>query len=317
MAAPGLSELVTTTLFNRTGKLADNITDNNVILRQLNKRGTGLLPFDGGRAIVQELDYAENSNVGWYSGYDSIGISPQENFSAAEFSIKQLAGSLTISGLEQLQNAGKERSISLLAARIENLERSLKNAVDVGLAGDGTAYGGKTIGGLQLLVADSPSTGTVGGINRATYSFWRNAADTGTFTAAGIQASMDTLYLKLVRGNDGPKMILADNTAYSAYMQSMQAIQRVTSEDWASAGFKNLAFMGDIPVFPAGLGGNLPASHMYFLNTDYIHFRPHKERNMTVLDPDRFSTNQDAMVRLVGWAGNLTLSNAMLQGVLK
>jgi hypothetical protein len=51
-------------------------------------------------------------------------------------------------------------------------------------------------------------------------------------------------------------------------------------------------------------------------NTKYIHWRPHARRNMVPLDPDRFSVNQDAMVRLIGWAGNMTLSNAFLQGVL-
>jgi hypothetical protein len=34
------------------------------------------------------------------------------------------------------------------------------------------------------------------------------------------------------------------------------------------------------------------------------------------LAPDRFSTNQDAMVKLIGWAGNMTLSGAQFQGVL-
>jgi hypothetical protein len=56
---------------------------------------------------------------------------------------------------------------------------------------------------------------------------------------------------------------------------------------------------------------------MYFLNTNYIHYRPHRDRNMVPLDPDRFSVNQDAMVKLIGWAGNMTLSNARLQGVLR
>ena len=64
--------------------------------------------------------------------------------------------------------------------------------------------------------------------------------------------------------------------------------------------------------------GGAPANHMYFLNTDYIHFRPHRDRNMVPLDPgERFSVNQDAMVKLIGFAGNMTLSNARLQGVLK
>jgi len=51
-------------------------------------------------------------------------------------------------------------------------------------------------------------------------------------------------------------------------------------------------------------------------NTKYIYWRPHARRNMVPLDPDRFSVNQDAMIRLIGWAGNMTLSNAFLQGVL-
>jgi hypothetical protein len=56
---------------------------------------------------------------------------------------------------------------------------------------------------------------------------------------------------------------------------------------------------------------------MYFLTTDYIFFRPHKDRNMEVVDPDRYSTNQDAVIKLIGWAGNMTRSNGFLQGVLK
>jgi hypothetical protein len=37
---------------------------------------------------------------------------------------------------------------------------------------------------------------------------------------------------------------------------------------------------------------------------------------MVPLDPDRFSVNQDAMVRLIGWGGNMTLSCGFLQGVI-
>ena len=51
-------------------------------------------------------------------------------------------------------------------------------------------------------------------------------------------------------------------------------------------------------------------------NTNYLHYRPSAQRNMVPLDPDRFSVNQDAMVKLIGWAGNMTLSNAFLQGVI-
>jgi hypothetical protein len=63
-------------------------------------------------------------------------------------------------------------------------------------------------------------------------------------------------------------------------------------------------------------GSGAPVNHMYFLNTDYLFLRPHRERDMVPLNPDRFAVNQDAMVKLVAWAGNMTMSNAFLQGVL-
>jgi hypothetical protein len=58
------------------------------------------------------------------------------------------------------------------------------------------------------------------------------------------------------------------------------------------------------------------ANHMYFLNTKYIKFRPHKDRNFVPIGGERQAVNQDAVVKLYGWAGNLTCSNQYLQGVL-
>ena len=59
MASPNLSEIITTTLRNRSGKLADNVTDNNALLSRLKQRGT-IKPFSGGRTIVEVLAYADN-----------------------------------------------------------------------------------------------------------------------------------------------------------------------------------------------------------------------------------------------------------------
>jgi hypothetical protein len=54
---------------------------------------------------------------------------------------------------------------------------------------------------------------------------------------------------------------------------------------------------------------------MYMLNTDYIYWRPHRERNMVPLDTVR-SINQDATVQLIIFMGNMTASNRELQGVM-
>lgn len=321
MASPNLSEIITTTLRNRTGKLADNVSKNNAILYRLKQRGRNK-PASGGRTLVQELAYQENGSFMWYSGYDPLDISAQDVISAAEFDWKQAAVAVTISGLEQLQNSGKEKILDLLESRIDIAEKTMQNKISLACYADGTGNSGKEIGGLQLLVADSPSSGTVGGINRATWTFWRNLARDSsvagvTLSATTIQSEMGIMYSQLVRGTDRPDLIITDNNNWLLYLASLQAIQRITNDNLGQAGFTNLKYMDADVVLDGGVGGNCPADHMYFLNSDYIYYRPHSDRNMVVMGGERMNTNQDAVVKLIGWAGNMTVSNASLQGVLQ
>lgn len=342
MAFPNLSEIVTTTLRNRTGELADNMSRNNAALLRLSRRGN-IKTFSGGRTIVQELNYANNQTYQWYSGYQTLNIAPSQVFSAAEYPIRQAAVAVSISGLEELQNSGEEAIIDLLESRIMNAEDTFMNGLSQGIYGDGTVT--NSVGGLQLLVANAPTSGVVGGIDRSQWSFWQNqkwsAATDGSTTLgpSTILSQMDSLWVKLVRGRDYPDLIIADNTTYRYYLQSLQAIQRIGPEagpaaEMAEYGFQTLKYINSDVVLDGGFQGfstdplppqlsssssalgGAPASTMYFLNTKYIHWRPHARRNMVPLDPDRFSVNQDAMIRLIGWAGNMTLSNAFLQGVL-
>lgn len=322
MATPSStwSEILTTTLYNRSEKLADNVSQNTALLKRLNSKGK-VKPVDGGAAIIQELEYAENGTYVRYSGYDVLNISPSDVFTAAQFSFAQAAVAVSISGLEMLQNSGKEQVINLLESRIGNAERTMTNNISADIYSDGTASGGKQIGGLQLLVPDTPTSGTAGGIDRATWTFWqpqKQSFATAGFTAgpSTIQTMMNRLWMSQVRNSDKPDLIVADNTYYRYYLESLQAIQRIASEDMASAGFMSLKFMSADVVFDGGYGGDAPSAHMYFLNTDYLFYRPHKDRNMVPLDPDRFSVNQDAMVKLLAFAGNMTVSNSFLQGVL-
>src|SRR6516162_1703296 len=341
MAFPNLSEIVTTTLRNRTGELADNMSRNNAALLRLSRRGN-IKTFSGGRTIVQELNYADNQTYQWYSGYQTLNVAPSQVFSAAEFPIRQSAVAVSISGLEELQNSGEEAIIDLLESRIENAEDTFMNGMSNGIYGDGTVTG--SVGGLQLLVTSSPTSGVVGGIGRSTWTFWQNQAygaitnGGAAATAANIQNYMDSIWLLLVRGRDVPDLIVADNNFYKYYWQSLQAIQRIQSEngegEFAVLGFQTLKYNSADVVLDGGFQGfstdplpyetsagtsavgGVPADTMYFLNTKYIHWRPHARRNMVPLDPDRFSVNQDALVKLIGWAGNMTLSNSFLQGIL-
>ena len=319
-----MGEIVTTTLRNRSGELADNVTKNNGLLKRLRKRGT-VKPFSGGRTIVQEVAYAENGTFKRYSGYETLNIAPSDVISAAEYNIAQAAVAVSISGLESLINAGAEQVLDLLEERISNAVTTLTNNIALDCYSDGTADGGRQIGGLALLIATNPTTGMVGGFDRSTTAgaFWRNkkfsaATDGGAAASAvNITGYMNKLWLSLVRGSDRPDLIVADNNYYNLYWQSLQAIQRLGPDtSQGEIGFNSLKYMDADVVYDGGIGGGAPSNQMYFLNTKYLHYRPHSARNFVPIGDDRMSVNQDAMVKLIGFAGNMTLSNAALQGVL-
>ena len=312
-----MTEIVTTTLRSRTGKLADNVTKNNALLARLSTKGKRKM-VNGGRTIVQEIEYAENGTFKRYSGYEALNISPSDVFTSAEYNYAQAAVAISMSGLEMIQNSGEAAIIDLLASRIGNAERTMKNNIAIDIYSDGTADGGRQIGGLQLLVSSTPTT------DRSTTAgaFFRNkkfggVADGGAaVTTANNQSYMNRLWVQLVRGADKPDLLVADNNYWRLYLESLQAIQRINTSSEATAGFDSLKYMDADVVLDGGYGGGSPANTMYFLNTDYLYFRPATGRNFEPLGDERMSVNQDAMVKLIGFAGNLTLSNGFLQGVL-
>ncbi len=328
-ANSSITDIIAATIQSRSGELADNLTNNNALLRKLQERGN-VRPFSGGNVILEEIMYNDTStnNANSYSGYEVINVSPDSPISAAQFSIVQYADAVTMSGLEMLQNSGKEQIIDLLDGRMRVSEARLLNRIAGDVYLDGTGNGGKNITGLASAVPDVPTTGTYGGIDRATWSFWQSQKYSGVtdggaaVSAANIQQYMTTLSLRLVRGSDKPDLFVADGAYFGLYVNSLQAIQRVTSDGGGSAGsgFANLKFYGggmaaDV-VMDGGIGAAATASHMWALNTKYIFFRPHKDRNFVPIGGERQAINQDAIVKLYGWAGNLTTSGAQFQGVL-
>lgn len=312
------NDVLTTTLESRSGKLADNVSENSALLNRL-KNKSKIRPISGGSKILEELEYGEG-DMTWYSGYDTITYTPKQLFSAAEFSLKLCAVPVAVSGEDILKNSGREQMIDLFEKRVDNAVKTMSNKMAAAVYGDGTESSGKAIGGLALLVADSPSTGTVGGINRATAGneFWRNKSTTLTtaLTSDSIRAEMDKMYLSLCRGSDKPDLIVCGNELYSMYEASLMPQQRFVDNKLADAGFQNLKFKGADVVFDGGQNGRCPENKMYFLNTDYLYLRSHKERNMKVIGGERMAVNQDALYKIIGWAGNMTMSNASLQGVL-
>ena len=323
-ANSSITDIIATTIQNRSRTIADNITKNNALLAWLEKGGN-IKPISGGNVILEELSFAENGNGGAYSGFDLLPVTAQDVISAAQFNLKQYAVPVVISGLEQLQNSGKEALIDLMDARLGVAEGTMENLITQGLYGDGTGFNGKAITGLDAAVeatATASQTSTYGGISRQTWAFWRNYCVVGQdiSTAAKCQTVMNRAWASLVRGSDKPNLIIMDQNFWANYLASLQSIQRFTESNSAVLGFPSIKYMTADVVLDGGVGGFAGSGvstegTAYFLNTKYLKFRPHKDRNMVPLAPNkRYAINQDAEVQILGWAGNLCNSGARFQG---
>lgn len=324
------SDILATTIESRSRELADNVTNNNALLYKLRERGN-VRPVSGGSVILEEIMYtdAATTNVNSYSGYEALNIQPNSPISAAQFNMKQYAAAVTISGLEMLQNSGRERMIDLMEARLKVAEAQLMNRIATDIYGDGTGNGGKNIDGLAAAVSTS-TTGTYGGISRSTWSFWQNQQfdfttdGGGVVSATNIQNYLNRATALAIRNADAPDLIVFDNVLWGYFTSSMQAIQRVTNEKMAGLGFASMKYYGggvaaDV-VLDGGLTGgdtHVPSTTGFLLNTKYLHFRPHRDRNFVPIGGERQSVNQDAIVKLIGWAGNLTCSSPRLQVRMK
>lgn len=319
MAFPNLSDLAATTIEFRSKDIADNVTQHNAALLAMKKAG-GCTTFDGGTFINENLSFAENGNGSSYSGYDTLPINTQDVISTAQYSFSQYAVPVTFSGRETLTNSGKEELIDLVEARVKVAEATMTNLLNRHFYLDGTGNSGKNITGLAAAIPLANTTGTYGGINRANFAFWQNQKYQASVDGAGVATTGAALIsqwnqflLSMARGTDKPKIILASPAIYSLYESGLQNMQRISDATLGNAGFQTLQFQGIPVVFDSAASG-IGAQTAYFLNTDYMKWRTHKDRNMVALD-DKSAVNQDSTVKTLVWAGNLTMSGAKFQGV--
>ena len=322
MASPNavFTELVSTTFRKHRKEIVDNVSKNNALLRRIYDKGQ-VRKEDGGLTIAAPLDYAENGTYQRYSGYDVLNIGASEVISAAEFQWRQIAINVVANGMELRTNSGDSRIINLVKSRMKNAMRTFKNNFSSDVYSDGSLA--NQINGLQALVANA-GTGTVGGIDSSTWTFWRNKVQSAAAPLQGggaivpgpttIESLMLPLWLSLTRGDDQPDLIVMDNNYFTFFEQSQTSIKRYTDETKANAGFVSLKYKGADVIFDGGSG--IPTNTAYFLNTDYLELVVHKDADMTVMDELK-PYNQDAAVVPVLWMGNMTVTNRALQGVMK
>ena len=177
MADPALGQLVASVLEKVMGsKPTDNVFTSQALLNLL-KSGNGFKSVDGGRVIEETLEYAENTTFKSYSDLETLDTTRIDVFDCARFDWKEIGGTVVISELERARASGSSEKFDLVTSKVNNGKNSMMAVINRQMYAAGTANGGKDIGGLALLVAATATSGTVGGINRAVFPFFRNRSN--------------------------------------------------------------------------------------------------------------------------------------------
>lgn len=225
---------------------------------------------------------------------------------------------------QMLLNAGENQLEDVFEVHIQAAENELVDLVDASLHSAGTGFGGKELGGLQLAIPTTTSSGTYGGIDRAANAIWRTTTYDINSAFSGITGMTSTtarsVYMQAItarsRGKRGPNLILASAEHYQAYDAATVAIQRINDDTKSSKlGFTALKFYGvgksmDI-VLEGGIGSNMPANVSYLIDTKSMRFRYHPERNFSKIGGKMMPINQDGIVQYIGLMGELTMVNPL------
>ena len=312
------TEMVTTTLRNHPTEIADNVSTHNALYRYLKDRGQ-IKKLDGGYEIVRPLDYQNNSTYQRYAGFDTLNVGQSTVLTAAKYDWVQAAVHVTASGDELRKNSGKNQLINLVQSRVKNAMRTAANNMSIDLFSSGALT--NQIGGLAAIIT-SDGTGTVGGINSSTYTFWANQfreiSGTNTWTKSTIKGDMNAIWLSCIRGADAPNLVVSTNDFYAAYWESLQDLTRyndISANTKPNVGFPALKYVTADVVQDVNSNFTATGEKMYFLNLDYLELVVHKDANWSQLD-DKVPTNQDAVLIPIIFQGQLVCSNRARQGLL-
>lgn len=311
---PNYDALLSTTLANYRDQFSDNLSRSFFLLWWLTSKERKRME-NGGESIIVQLLYGKNSTIRSYSGYEVLDTTPQEGMTAAKYPWKQVAGSVSISRLEERQNSGEHRIINLLTSKVTQAEISMRDELNRMFFADGQGNNAKDIFGLQLIVENGSAWGTLAGIDRndPLNTWWRNQWTNITgqsFATVGVD-TMRTAYNNTSRGNEHPDIGITTQTVYERYEKTLVQFERFEDKETGDAGFQNLKFKGMV----LGYDEQCPASTMYMLNSRYLEWVVDTETDLVNTEFVR-PENQDAKVSQILLMANLVCSNCARQGTI-
>ena len=257
----------------------------------------------GGHEITNPLTLGRNPNVSSYEYYDELPVTQTSEFDTVTYNWSRVGGTVVISDQEEDENKGETAIFKLVKAKMEVLEESIKEKFSVYLYGSSA---GTDPNGITTLIPDTPTTGTVGNINRATETQWRTSSYDfdGNIDSTNIEEAFDDILMDLTLKGDKPDLILCGRNLYRHYRTAVRDKVVINlSESNSGKKMMDLGFSGvkhqNIPML---YDEDCPVNKAYFINSKYLRLHMLRHVNMKVKNLVA-PWNIDATGRRVVWQG--------------
>jgi len=342
--------LLTTTLRAMQPRLYNNITRGNKLVSWLTEHGK-MRKQDGGERVKVALMHANNSTADIYSGYGNLDTTPQDGVTSAFFDWAQLAVSIAISRKEERQNSGSSKILSLLETKTTQAEVSIKELLNNCLvagritasAADGRflARTGRLDSGANgplplaaLIDGTVARSVSIGNINGATYSFWRNQLSTSAATTwKGFFGECVGLYNDCSKGSGGsPDLILDDQRTWEQYWNGLSNQERYVVTDARTidilGGSDLLKFRGAVRIWDEVVPdvetnaevvdgvGTFSLGTSFYINSQAMEWIVDSQTDF-ITTPFVSPVGQDARVAEILWMGCMGVNNRRKLGVMK
>ena len=257
----------------------DNVFESYKALAMHRKKGMQMV--DGGGKEIQVILESSAGTAETFDGYDPLSKSPVDPFESAFYKRRYYAIPIVLDDTTNWENSGEEQVFDLLDALGNNAMNSLLKAINEDLL---SAQSGKTMLGYQDIIADA-GTGTVGGINSSTSTFWQNQKYTTakTFTTQNNNVFDGMLAWNTIM-DDCRKQGGRNNAIVTTYSIAAAYRTAIASTGYAETSLSNLKGVSG-PEFPSYMGAQVVADndcaalHSYMVDTDSIKLRVMKQAN--------------------------------------
>jgi hypothetical protein len=276
-----VDNIVTNTWYDVRDDMFTDIWDITPLMDWLNGNSRIKKKMPNGRYFELNIGYDKaDQNNKWFGRGDTFSEAEKQLWTRLQYPRRNFGDSIVRYWDDEQKNKGKAAIRSYSKDLIDNHKQTMRSTLASALW---TTGGPLAINTLPELITTTPTTGVVGGIDRANNGYLRNnhTAFSGTLSddlIAHMRTMWNTCSLKKGKGRASPDMIITTQALHEEYEEQCEALGQIQlgnnkGSQKGDLGFGNLSFKGA----PVMWDPECPAGQMYFINSDTIEF---------VYDPD-------------------------------